>query len=107
MTTKLLGIGGMGLMLSPSAKHLDKEGPATFLRIHDRGTKDARRDQCRKAWQDHGAEIVEDFEALVGDGDFDGIVICAGKNGDDRSILRSLVPLVKQQCSFEYSQRRR
>ena len=96
MTTKLVGIGGLGLMLSPSAKHLKEGGPANFLRIHDRGTKDARRDQCRKAWQDHGAEIVADFEALVGDGDFDGIVVCAGKNGDDRSILRSLVPLVQQ-----------
>jgi 3-hydroxyisobutyrate dehydrogenase-like beta-hydroxyacid dehydrogenase len=32
----------------------------------------------------------------VGDGDFDGVVICAGKNGDDCDILRSLVPHMKQ-----------
>ena len=96
MTIKLVGIGGMGLMLSPSAKHLKAGGPARFLRIHDRGTKDARRDRCRKAWQDHGANIVHDFEALVGTGDYDGVVICAGKNGDDRSILRNLVPLMLQ-----------
>jgi hypothetical protein len=42
MTIKLLGIGGMGLMLSPSAKHLKPEGAARFLRLHDRGTKDDR-----------------------------------------------------------------
>jgi len=96
MTMKLVGIGGLGLMLSPSAKHLTEEGPARFLRIHDRGTKDARRDKCRQAWQEHGAAIVHDFEALVGGGDYDGIVVCAGKNGDDRSILRNLVPLMRQ-----------
>ena len=38
MTIKFVGIGGMGLMLSPSAKHLKPGGPARFLRIHDRGT---------------------------------------------------------------------
>ena len=92
MTLKLIGIGGMGLMLSPSAKHLKPGGPARFLRMHDRGTKDDRRDGCRRAWQDHGAEIVHDYEALLGDGDYDGVVICAGKNGDDRDIFRALVP---------------
>jgi 3-hydroxyisobutyrate dehydrogenase-like beta-hydroxyacid dehydrogenase len=96
MTIKLVGVGGMGLMLSPSAKHLKPGGPARFLRIHDRGTKDDRRDMCRQAWKDHGADIVHDYEALVGDGDFDGIVICAGKNGDDCDIFRALVPLMQR-----------
>ena len=96
MTIKLVGIGGMGLMLSPSAKHLKSGGPARFLRIHDRGTKDDRRDMCRQAWQDHGADIVHDYEALVGAGDYDGVVICAGKNGDDCDIFRALVPLMQQ-----------
>jgi 3-hydroxyisobutyrate dehydrogenase-like beta-hydroxyacid dehydrogenase len=96
MTIKLIGIGGMGLMLSPSAKHLKPEGPACFLRVHDRGTKDDRRDSCRLAWQEHGADLVRDYESLVGDGDFDGVVICAGKNGDDCDIFRSLVPHIKQ-----------
>ena len=50
MTIKLVGIGGLGLMLSPSAKHLKAGGPARFLRIHDRGTKDARR-RSRNRWQ--------------------------------------------------------
>jgi 3-hydroxyisobutyrate dehydrogenase-like beta-hydroxyacid dehydrogenase len=96
MTIKLVGIGGMGLMLSPSAKHLKPGGPARFLRIHDRGTKDDRRDMCRQAWKDHGADIVHDYEALVGDGDYDGVVICAGKNGDDCDIFRALVPLMQR-----------
>ena len=73
MTMKLVGIGGMGLMLSPSAKHLKSGGPARFLRIHDRGTKDHRRDMCRQAWKEHGADIVHDYEALLGDGDYDGV----------------------------------
>ncbi len=96
MTIQLVGVGGMGLMLSPSAKHLKSGGSARFLRIHDRGTKDDRRDVCRKAWQEHGAEIVHDYEALVGEGDFDGVVVCAGKNGDDCDIFRTLVPLMRQ-----------
>ena len=95
MTIKLLGIGGMGLMLSPSAKHLKADGPAQFVRIFDRGTKDNRRDQARESWLSHGAQIVSDYPSLVGDGDFDGVVICAGKNGDDRDIFRSLVPVMK------------
>jgi 3-hydroxyisobutyrate dehydrogenase-like beta-hydroxyacid dehydrogenase len=96
MTIKLVGIGGMGLMLSPSAKHLKSGGPARFLRIHDRGTKDDRRDLCRQAWQDHGAELVHDYETLVGDGNYDGVVICAGKNGDDCDIFSALVPCMQQ-----------
>jgi 3-hydroxyisobutyrate dehydrogenase-like beta-hydroxyacid dehydrogenase len=96
MTIKLVGIGGMGLMLSPSAKHLKPGGPARLLRIHDRGTKDDRRDRCRQAWKGHGADIVQDYEAVVGDGDYDGLVICAGKNGDDCNIFRALVPLMQQ-----------
>ena len=96
MTMKLVGIGGMGLMLSPSAKHLKPGGSASFLRIHDRGTKDDRRDMCRQAWKDHGADLVDDYDSLVGDGDYDGVVICAGKNGDDCNIFRSLVPLMLQ-----------
>jgi 3-hydroxyisobutyrate dehydrogenase-like beta-hydroxyacid dehydrogenase len=96
MALKLVGIGGLGLMLSPSAKHLKAGGPARFLRIHDRGTRDARRDACRKLWEEHGAELVPDFEHLIGDSEFDGIVICAGKNGDDRDIIRSVVPIVRK-----------
>ncbi len=96
MTIKLVGIGAMGLMLSPSAKHLKADGPARFLRVHDRGAKDARREACREAWRAHGAEIVKDYGALIAGGDYDGVVICAGKNGDDRDIIRSIAPLMKK-----------
>ena len=102
MTLRLIGIGGMGLMLSPSAKHLQADGPAKFLRVHDRGTQDDRRNACREAWKAHGAEIVTDYEALIGDGDFDGVVICAGKNGDDCDIFRSIVPLMQEKCGTPF-----
>lgn len=92
MTLKLLGIGGMGLMLSPSAKHLKADGTAKFVRIFDRGTSDQRRDTARQNWKMHGAELVSDYSSLVGNGDYDGVVICAGKNGDDLDIFRSLIP---------------
>ena len=97
MSLKLVGIGGLGLMMSPSAKHLKADGPARFVRIHDRGTIDERRNACREAWKEHGAKLVPDFESLIGDGDFDGIVICAGKNGDDCRIIRTITPLIKSQ----------
>ena len=95
MTLRLVGIGGMGLMLSPSARHLQAGGPAKFLRIHDRGTQDDRRNACREAWKAHGADVVTDYQTLIGDGDFDGVVICAGKNGDDCDIFRAIVPLMQ------------
>jgi 3-hydroxyisobutyrate dehydrogenase len=96
MSLTLVGVGGLGLMLSPSAKHLKPGGPAVYKRIHDRGAEDPRRDACRRAWREHGAELVSDYESLVGDGDFDGVVICAGKNGDDLEIIRALTPLLPQ-----------
>jgi 3-hydroxyisobutyrate dehydrogenase-like beta-hydroxyacid dehydrogenase len=101
MTLRLVGIGGLGLMLSPSAKHLSTSKQANFLRIHDRGTADSRRDICRKAWSDHGAQLVYDLDALIGDGDLDGVVICAGKNGDDCQILRALAPLIQKKCDHK------
>lgn len=99
MPYRLLGIGGLGLMLSPSAQHLVQGETARFLRVHDRGTRDQRRDKCRQAWREHGAELVADYQSLIGDGDFDGIVICAGKNGDDLEIFKAITPLMKQACS--------
>ena len=32
----------------------------------------------------------------MGDGEYDGVVICAGKNGDDCNIIRDLVPSMQQ-----------
>ena len=99
MTLRLIGIGGLGLMLSPSATHLTGSQTANFIRIHDRGTQDPRRDASRQAWQNHGAQLVPDLESLVGDGEFDGVVICAGKNGDDCQVFRALTPLLKARCT--------
>lgn len=94
MSLKLVAIGGLGLMLSPSARHLKSDSEARFIRIHDRGKKGTRRDSCRQAWQTHGAELVSNYKDLIGDDHFDGLVICAGKNGDDAEILRSIIPII-------------
>ena len=99
MALKLIGIGGLGLMLSPSAKHLTPSKGVRFIRIHDRGVQDARKAQFRDAWKVHGARLVSTFEELIGEGDFDGVVICVGKNGDDLEILKTFVPLLHQRCS--------
>ncbi|MFO7802886.1 MAG: NAD(P)-binding domain-containing protein [Desulfovermiculus sp.] len=99
MSLRLVGVGGLGLMLSPAARHLSGSSSAAFIRIHDRGTQDPRRDECRQAWRAHGAQLVPDLKSLIGDGDVDGVVVCAGKNGDDCQILRTLVPLLKKQCA--------
>ncbi|MFT3741792.1 MAG: NAD(P)-binding domain-containing protein [Gammaproteobacteria bacterium] len=90
---KLIAIGGLGNMLGPSSKHLHQ----VFVRVLDRGATSPRKDQLRAQWRVHGAELVADLPQLVGDGQFDGVVICAGKNGDDYPILKQLIPLLKAQ----------
>lgn len=95
---RYIGVGGTGLMMSPQAEHLGINGPARYIRIHDRGTQDERRKDARAAWLRHGAELVPDYGALVGDGNFDAVVICAGKNGDDAVILGELLKRMKPQC---------
>ena len=87
---KLAYVGGLGMMAGPAAKHLMAPSPAQVIRVHDRGTPGAARDGYRADWQQHGAVLVSSFEALVGDGDFDGVVICAGKNGDDLALIADL-----------------
>jgi len=100
MALRLVGIGGLGKMLGPSATHLRDGGVARYLRMLDRGTKDEYRDQCRKAWHEHGTKLVPSFAELIGDGDFDGVVICAGKNGDDYKIIKELVLSNKIKSKF-------
>ncbi len=95
MTLKLIAIGGLGNMLGPSAQHLQGSEQASYIRVLDRGTKGERKDKFRQDWKSHGAELVADLTSLVGDGDFDGVVICAGKNGDDFQIFSDLVPLLQ------------
>ncbi|MES9959511.1 MAG: NAD(P)-binding domain-containing protein [Sedimenticola sp.] len=96
---KLVYVGGLGMMAGPGATHLTPVGPAQVVRFHDRGTPGESRDMFRQAWKDHGAEPASDFDNLVGDGEIDGVVICAGKNGDDIVIVAELVQLLEARCS--------
>ncbi len=91
---KLIGIGAFGRMLSPSAKHLSNSEIAKYTRVLDRHKVSFHHDNCRSNWSMHGATLVNNYEALVGDGDFDGVVICAGKNGDDYAIFERIIPLL-------------
>jgi 3-hydroxyisobutyrate dehydrogenase-like beta-hydroxyacid dehydrogenase len=95
MPLKLVAIGGLGTMLSPSATHLQNHRDAHYLRVLDRGGNNPIKQQRRKAWQEQGAQLVSSIAELVDNQDFDGVVICAGKNGDDYGILKELVPLLK------------
>lgn len=92
---KLAYLGGFGAMASPAAKHLSPAGPAQVLRVHDRGKLDPAREEKRRDWRAHGALLVADLESLVGSGDLDGIVVCAGKNGDDLPLVSELVSRLK------------
>jgi 3-hydroxyisobutyrate dehydrogenase-like beta-hydroxyacid dehydrogenase len=94
MSLKLIAIGALGTMLSPSAKHLKNQEVTTYLRVLDRGGKGTQKDQRRQAWRDYGAKLVGNLQDLIGEGDFDGVVICAGKNGDDYHIFKELVSLL-------------
>lgn len=95
---KLAYVGGLGLMAGPGGTHLKPDGPAQVLRVHDRGTPGAQKDAFRAAWKAHGAELVETFDALVGDGQLDGVVVCVGKNGDDVPIIAELARLLRERC---------
>lgn len=91
---QLAYVGGLGLMAGPAATHLKADAPARVLRVHDRGTPGAQRDAFRDAWRQHGAELVSTFDAVVGDGQLDGVVVCCGKNGDDVGIIAELARLL-------------
>src|SRR5918911_935785 len=95
---KLAYVGGLGLMAGPAGTHLKPDGPAKVLRVHDRGNPGAQRDAFRASWKAHGAELVGTFDALVGDGKLDGVVVCAGKNGDDVRIVAELARLLQARC---------
>lgn len=91
---KLGIVGGLGVMASPMARHWKVDGPARVLRVHDRGGKGANREKSREQWREHGASFVSSYEDLVGHGELDGIIVCAGKNGDDLNILSSLAKAI-------------
>lgn len=100
MTLRLIGIGGLGKMLGPSATHLQGTHVARYVRMYDRGTAGEFRDQCRAAWRQQETSLVSTFDELVGEGDFEGIVICAGKNGDDYKIIKEIVMLLNQKKKY-------
>lgn len=87
---KLAYVGGLGMMAGPAATHLSGDGTARVLRVQDRGSQGGTRDQYRADWRAHGAELVPTLEQLVGNGELDGVVVCAGKNGDDVAIISEL-----------------
>lgn len=96
---KLAYVGGLGLMAGPAGTHLTADGPAQVLRVHDRGTPGAQKETFRAAWRNHGAALVPTFDATIGDGKLDGVVVCCGKNGDDVSIIAELTRLLQARCA--------
>src|SRR5271156_5687141 len=102
MTLRLIAIGALGNMLGPSAKHLLNNPAAVYLRVLDRGGVGESRDKFRMAWKLHGVQLVATITQLVADGDFDGVVICVGKNGDDYFILKELVALLQPYTSSHH-----
>ena len=94
MTLRLIGIGGLGKMLGPSSTHLQASSAVTYLRMYDRGTRGNFRDACREAWKQSGTALVSTYKELIGDGEFEGLVICAGKNGDDYNIIKNIIPSI-------------
>ncbi|MCG8428963.1 MAG: hypothetical protein MI754_16530, partial [Chromatiales bacterium] len=98
---KLAYVGGLGMMAGPSAKHLTPHDVARVVRVHDRGAAGAQRDSFRADWDKHGAVRVASFDELVGEGDLDGVVVCAGKNGDDLKVIGELTGLLAKRCEGE------
>jgi len=95
---KLAYVGGLGMMAGPAAVHLTPCDVAQVVRVHDRGSAGGLRDQYRAEWDRHGAARVDSFAQLVGDGDIDGVVVCAGKNGDDLPLIAELASLLMARC---------
>lgn len=93
---KLAGIGALGNMLSPAAIHLSrKNSPGCFVRIYDRNPLDQNRQLRRNDWNAHGAKLVSTYEELL-TAEIEGVVICAGKNGDDCHIIASLIAYINK-----------
>jgi 3-hydroxyisobutyrate dehydrogenase-like beta-hydroxyacid dehydrogenase len=86
------------MMAGPASRHLKPGGPAKVLRVHDRGNPGEQRDAFRADWQAHGAELVETFDAVIGDGELDGVVVCCGKNGDDVRVVAELTRYMRERC---------
>lgn len=96
-TLRLGVVGGLGTMASPMAMHWRLDAPVQVMRVHDRGAQSERHDTARRAWRNHGSTLVPTLEALVGDGDLDGVMVCCGKNGDDSALIGSLARLIGEE----------
>jgi len=95
-------VGGLGLMASPMAKHWKGSENVFIPRVHDRGSSGAHRDKCRKAWDHFGAARVSSLKELVGNNDIDGVIVCCGKNEDDRPIIGELAQLMSSANSQKF-----
>lgn len=91
MEPRFAAIGGLGAMLSPSAFHLERANyPARCVAVYDRGNP--AREKERNNWLKHGAQLVSSIEELK-KFELDFIVICAGKDGDDKQIFDQISEL--------------
>src|SRR5262249_25746833 len=95
---QLAYVGGLGLMAGPAGTPFEAHGPAQVPPPHDRRDPRAQGDAFRPSWKTHRAARVWSFDALIGDGKLDGVVVCAGKNGDDVRIIAELARLLQARC---------
>jgi 3-hydroxyisobutyrate dehydrogenase-like beta-hydroxyacid dehydrogenase len=84
-------VGGLGMMLSPAAKHWRGCSAIEVVSVLDRGNSSMRCQVARRSWQDYGAECVPDYEALFRAGPIHAVIICAGKHGDDLGIITNIL----------------
>ena len=83
---RLAAIGGMGTMLSPSAKHM-VSSVAKFEVVHLRAS--AQADRIAR-WKEHGAKLVEVLDEVL-DADVDALLLCVGKMEMTYPFSRELV----------------
>lgn len=97
---RLVGIGALGNMLSPAAIHLSENSLyGSFIRIYDHNPMNKDKQDRRDSWIAHGAQLVTSIEELIGKQDIDGVVICAGKNGDDLHLIATVLEKICNQYS--------
>ena len=98
MALQLAYVGGLGLMAGPAGTSAT-DGPARVLRVHDRGNPGRREMPFARPGKPTALSWCCTFDALIGDGQLDGVVVCAGKNGDDVRIIAELACLLQARCS--------
>ncbi|MBM93538.1 MAG: hypothetical protein CMF51_02155 [Legionellales bacterium] len=98
MTLKLAAIGALGHMLSPAALHLSQAQPcpAQVVTVLDRGRQHPIKAERRAQWVAQGARCVDTVDDLLEPSALDGLVICAGKNGDDLPLIQHALKCLPQ-----------